>query len=405
MTPFQPVKVDECNSCGSTIKQFNPDSDIIICEHCGADSSAAKTEEQKSTNSYSAPKNPLLKLHETFEYESVTWQIIGCISYQGTVKEWDSEDNKWETNPWKYNSWWVINEARQVAWIVHDSTGYKWSSKTTMASRIPKNDRSYEQGSWNIVSAVGEFSYFPTIGGQSVSYERGDTSIEILLDSEGNNKEVESFNNERIKPLALFEAFNKTNLLADLKRSKLAFKLIIASLLCLVGGFFALAGTSEPVLEIPVKTIQQPFGSEPIALGELSLDKKSLLKFKFWSNLPRRDGAFDADLIIQDDQQKVVSTLPISLWRASGRDSDGAWTESNRSTSPLLRLPANKQYKLYLKPTSFNKWDKLGVSGLVSKNIASTLPLYIGLALFVLLLLFQFSSRKNFIRKHTGLKV
>ena len=147
MKPFEPVKVEPCKNCGSTLKQYNPNSDVIICDHCGtstADENPAKTTSDKA---YQVPENPLLKLHETFEYHSATWQIIGCICYQGNVREWDSEDDVWETNPWKYNSWWVMNEAREIAWVVHDSTGYKWSSKTTLKSRIPENDRSYEKGS------------------------------------------------------------------------------------------------------------------------------------------------------------------------------------------------------------------------------------------------------------------
>lgn len=408
MKSFQPVKVDNCKSCGSTINQYNPNSDTIICAHCGTNSNnqnPIKRSPENSVKGYEAPNNPLLKLYETFEYESKTWQIIGCISYDGIVREWDSEDDVWEYNPWRYNSWWVINEAREIAWIIHDSTGYKWSSKTTLLGGIPEHHRSYEKGSWNIVSAVGEFSYFPTIGGESTTYERDSNSIEILLDSKGNKKEVEAFINAPIKPLHLFEAFNKTELLADLKRAKLALKMILASIFCLLIGYFALNLSSKTILDIPAETIQHPFGSELITLGEMSLDKKSLLKFHFWGPVPNGNGNFEADLIIQDDRERVVSILPISIWRASGRDSDGSWTETNKSSSPLLNLPANKKYKLLLKPTSLYTWKEFSISGRIKKNIASTPPVYLGIVLFVLLLILQFSLRKNFVRKHTGLKV
>ena len=121
MKAFEPVKVERCKSCGSSVKQYNPDSLSIICNHCGTSTlSNEQTTEKKSAKASIAPRNPILKLYETFEYMSQTWQIIGCISYVGKVREWDSEDGTWETNYWSYNSWWVMNEARELAWISHD---------------------------------------------------------------------------------------------------------------------------------------------------------------------------------------------------------------------------------------------------------------------------------------------
>lgn len=408
MSTFEPVKSQSCKSCGSTIHQYSFNSETVICQHCGTystDTDSKSIAAKKSYDAYSAPENPILKLYDTFRYESDTWQIIGCISYVGYVQEWDSEDDVWESNPWKYNSWWVINEAREIAWIIHDSTGYKWSRKTTMLGRIPEHNRSYEEGSWNIISAVGEFSFFPTIGGASTTYERDANSIEILLDKNGNKKEVEAFINSPIKPLHLFKAFNKTKLLEDLQRSFLGFKIIGASLVCLLLGFFVLSLMSKTILDVPTETIQHPLDKELINLGQFDLSKKSLLKFHFTTNLPGGDGGLEAELVIQDARERVVSILPISFWRTSGYDSDGKWTESNRVASPLLNLPANQKYTLLLKPTYLNKWKKISLSGRVKKNVASTPPLYLGLALFGLLLIFQFASRKNFIRKHTGLKV
>lgn len=405
MSAFQAVKTEQCKSCGSTVKQFNPNSEIIICDHCGtntADENPTKIETQLASR---VPKNPLLKLHETFEYQSKTWQIIGCICYTGEVREWDGEDGVWETNYWKYNSWWVMNEAREIAWITHDSTGYKWSRKTVFKGKIPETSRTYEKGSWKIASAAGEFSYFPKVGGSSTTYERGESSIEILLDSQGNKKEIEAFVNKKIKPLDLLKAFNKTDLLESLKRSKLAQKAIFSSIVCLLLGYFLLTLRSETLLKISPQTFQHPFKAKTIQLGQISLDKKSLLQFRLYGTLPGGNGSFEADLIIRDDKNVIVSEVPISLWRASGRDSDGSWTETKRSVDPFLNLPANKQYRLTLKPTILSKWKKVSISGLIEKNKTSSKPLFVGIVLLGLLLLFQFVTKRNFIRKHTGLKV
>lgn len=408
MSVFEPVKVDNCSSCGSTIKQYCTASDTIICEHCGlssSDENPANYLGPTSSHSFSAPDNPLFKLHETFEYDSNTWQVIGCIGYQGLVREWDSEDDTWEVNPWKYNSWWVMNEARELAWVIHDSTGYKWSRKTTLLGGIPKDDINYEEGTWNVVSAVGEFSYFPAIGNTSTTYEKGERSIEILFDANGNKKEVEAFTNTPIKPLSLLQAFDKKGLVEDLKRSRLAFKVIFASFICLLLGYYILQSRSETIVSIPQEHIQHPLANELINLGEFGLDEENLLRFDMRSSLSYGDGSFEADLIIKDDQQQNVSELPITFWRESGYDSDGSWTESKSKSAPLLKLPANKQYTLYLKPTHLGRWKQLTVTGTVQKNVASSTPVYFAGALFVLLLILQWVLRKNFIRKHTGLKL
>jgi len=108
MTVFEPVKVLSCKSCGSSVNQYNPESLTVICSHCGTHT---VNSEQVYANEI---ENPLFKLHETFEYKSTTWQTIGCIRYEGSVREWDDEDDVWEHTPWSYNSWWVMNEMREI---------------------------------------------------------------------------------------------------------------------------------------------------------------------------------------------------------------------------------------------------------------------------------------------------
>ena len=405
MKAFEPVKVENCKSCGSTIKQFNPDSLTVICNHCGTHSEGnQQTPKKNSAEASKAPQNPLLKLYETFEYKSKTWQIIGCIRYQGKVREWDSEDDTWETNPWRYNSWWVINEARELAWFTRDSTGYNWSQKTALKSRIPENDRSYEQGSWEIVSAVGEFSYFPRIGGRSTTYERNGSSIEILLDAEGNKKEIEAFTSTPMDLVDLIKVFNKTDVLSGINRIKLAQKAILASIVCLLVGYFMLSIRSESLLSVESKPIQHPLNNLVVPLGEISLESKSLVQFKFWATLPSGDGSFDAELIIKDDKNTIVSQIPINFWRTSGRDSDGSWTESTRLVSPRLKLPENKKYQLSLKPSYLGNWEKINLSGQIQKNVASLFPLILGAILLMLLLIYQSISQRKFIRKSTGME-
>ena len=402
MKSFDPVKVSPCKNCGSTINQYNPDSLTIICSHCGT-STGDRAPQKDNTKSYKAPKNPLFKLYDTFEYDSKTWQIIGCIRYRGKVREWDSEDNTWESTPWKYNSWWVINEARELAWISQDQSGYKWSRKTTVTSSIPEHDRAYEHGSWTITSAVGEFSYFPSIGGRTMTHEKKGSSIEVLLDENGNKKEIEAFYSTPIKPMALFSMFNKPEIASGLKRFKTARNAVIASIICLAIGYFVLSQNTNHLLTIKSTPVEATFYKPSlIGLGDISLKKNSLVEFSLQASpLPRGNGSFDAELVIKDHDNVVVSQLPISLWRASGYDSDGSWTESTKAVSPRLKLPP-KSYQLFLQPIQFKQWKKLSFRGKVKENVPATLPLIIGGILLIVLFIYLNISRFKFIRKQMG---
>jgi hypothetical protein len=297
-----------------------------------------------------------------------------------------------------------MNEARELAWISHDTSGYKWSQKTILSSAIPRNDKSYEKGSWEIASAAGEFSHYPKIGGRTTTYEKNGSSIEILLDAKGNKKEIESFISSPIDPVDLLKAFNKTDILAGVNRTKLANKAIIASLLCLLIGYFILSQRSVDLLNVPSTSFDYAESFDPKPLGEISLNKNSLVQFKIAASLPGGDGGFDAELIIKDDTDAIVSEIPFSFWRSSGRDSDGAWTESTRVVSPRLNLPKNKKYQLFLKPSDYKSWRKISVSSRVQKNVVSLFPLILGAILLMLLLIYQGISQRKFIRKSTGME-
>jgi len=392
---FDPIKVQSCKNCGSPVNQYNPNSLTIICSHCGT-----HTANSEKVNSL-VPSNPLLRLHGVFEYDSKTWQIIGCICYTGKVKEWDFDYRSWETTPWKYNSWWVINEEREIAWITHDSSGYKWARKSSLKGGLPENDLSYEQGSWRIVSAAGEFSYFPRVAGQSMTYEKKQESIEIQLDDNGNKKEIEAFRSTSIELLDLLNIFNKTDALKGLKRFKLARKAILSSLFCLLIGYFILTIRNETLL--PINGVLVTQANDPISLGSINIDNKSLVQFNLRARISTTDGRFNGSLVIKDAKNAVFKEIPLKFRRSSGNDSSGSWVETAKVVSPRLKLPKNT-YQLFLNNKSLSGWKNITISGKVEKNIASLFPLIMGAIVLVFMLIILGRSERNFIRKSTGMK-
>lgn len=400
MKEFEPVKVEPCKNCGFPMRQFNPNSMMMVCESCGT-----RTGDNQQPPAYKpeVPNNPLFKLHAFFEMESTTWQVIGCQSYTGMVDEWDSEDDAWEQTPWNFHTWWVINEARELAWIVQDITGYSWSRKTKITSGIPEGDISYEVGHWSLLSAVGEFSYNPAENEQVLTYEKDGQSLEILLDENGKNKEIEAFKSVEIEPMDLLLGFDKTEAIKGLKRAKLATSLAMCSILCLVLGYFIMQFFEKPLMTVPKTQITTQSLKSPIDLGTFALSSKGTVEFSIRGSIDRFDGSFDGDLIIKDSDKTTVAEVPISLWRESGRDSDGPWTESQSRDAPRIVLPASDRYQLSLVPDTLKRWSQITLNGTITKNVVSLFPIITGGIAALLLTLFIMRMRRKHIRRETGI--
>ncbi len=398
MKTFEAVKVHNCKNCGFPMQQVNPNSLMMVCESCGTRAGESIPPQYIPE----VPLNPLFKLHEQFEKNGVTWQVIGCQSYMGSVEEWDSEDKAWERTPWSYHTWWIINESREIAWISQDKTGYSWSHKKTVTSGIPEGDRSYEIGSYTLVSAVGEFSYIPREAEQVRIYEKNGRSMEILLDENGGNQEIEAYQDVKLDLMELLNSFGKQSVVDALKRAKLAMYAAFTSIAALVVGFFIMQGFEKTLITTPTVTIDRPSLKKVIPLGEFTMEKKGLIELDFLASLARGDGNFDAEVVVSDSDKTAVAELPLSLWRESGRDSDGPWTESQYRDAPRINLPAADKYSLSLVPDTLTKWNSISLRGKVTRNVVSFLPIVIGGVLAVLLGFIISIRRRKFIRRETG---
>lgn len=400
MKEFEPVRVEPCKNCGFPMRQYNPNSMMMVCESCGT-----RTGEAGPAPAYKPeiPSNPLFKLHALFEINGTTWQVIGCQSYAGIVEEWDKEDNAWEHTQWTYHTWWVINEARELAWIVQDKTGYSWSRKVNITRGIPEGDITYEVGRWSLLSAVGEFSYRPAENEQVLTYEKDKLSLEILLDENGNNQEIEAFSAIDIEPMDLLVAFDKTDVMKSLQRISLGVKTAFAAIICLVVGFFVMQMFEKTLMTVPATQITTQSLKKPINLGALTMDSQGLIEFSFSGSIEGRDGSFDAEIIVTDSDKTTVAEVPVSLWRESGRDSDGAWTESQTRDAPRVVLPAGKDYQLSLVPDAFVNWSQVTLRGTITKNVVSLFPIIMGGIASLLLALFLLRMKRKRTKKETGI--
>lgn len=398
MSAFEPVKVHNCKNCGFAMRQINPNSLMMVCESCGT----RIGENTPPRHKPEAPINPLFKLHEQFVKNGVTWQIIGCQSYAGSVEEWDDEDNTWERTPWSYHTWWVLNEAREIAWISQDKTGYSWSHKKNITSDIPDGDRSYEVGNYTMISAVGEFSYVPRVAEQVRSYEKDGRSMEILLDENGQNQEIEAFHDVKLDLMELLESFGKQSVVDSLKRAKTTMYVAFTTILFLVIGYVVIQTFEKTLVKPTAVTINQQSLKKVIPLGEFNMESKGPVELKVRSNLASGNGNFDAEVVISDSDRTPVAQFPISLWRESGVDSDGRWTESKHSDAPRISLPAGNAYKLSLVPDTLKRWKSISVNAQVTRNVVSLFPIILGGVAALLLGLLISVLRRKRMRRETG---
>ncbi len=404
MTGFEPVQVHPCKNCGFPMRQYNPNSRLMVCESCGT-----RTGEGEQPPEYvpTVPFNPLFKLHEQFELSGDTWQVIGCQSYSGVVDEWDSEDKTWERTPWSYHTWWVLNAAREIAWIVQDQTGYSWSRKVPLKSGIPVGDKTYEVGDWSLVSAVGEFSYTPPPDERLTTYEKKGYSIEILRDAAGNQQEIEAFTALPIKPLDLLQGFGKTEVIERYQRIKQAMYAAFASMVLLLLGFMLLQGFEQELFKRSDIIVNSPMTGQAIPVGHFTLEKQGLVEFAFIGSTGGGDGSFEAEIKVQDSDKTTVAELPLSLWRESGYDDEGSWTESQYGDAPRVILPGGngdrgEQYELVLQAEGFQQWSSVVLSATVTRNVVSFTPIVFGMVLALALALLLGRKLMTFLRRATG---
>ena len=398
MKEFEPIKVHNCKNCGFPMRQFNPNSLMMICESCGT--RFGESTPPKYTPE--VPLNPLFKLHEQFERNGMTWQVIGCQSYAGSVEEWDSEDKVWERTPWSFHTWWVLNEKREIAWISQDKTGYSWSHKKTVNSAIPVGDRSFEVGNYTMISAVGEFSYIPREAEQIRSYEKAGRSLQLLLDAQGQTQEIEAFHDIKLDLMELLSNFGKQSVVDALKRAKTTMLAAFATIPILVIGYFAMQTQEKTLMSTETVTITSKSLKQVIPLGQFKLDNEGLLELDFKAGLERGDGSFDAEIVVSDSDKTAVAELPLSMWRESGRDSDGPWTESQWRDAPRIKIPAGSSYSLSLVPDTLKRWKSITLKGQVTRNVVSLLPIILGgIAALVLGIVLSVLRRKR-TRRETG---
>ena len=170
------AEVFRCVNCGGGLARQNPESKQVICQYCGCDAMHPAHDVLLERWNEALDLESNFTIGDFFQFDNRRWQAIGVQLFSGQLREFDDEDEKWESNNAYYTSWWMLNEDRELAWLIDDGTCRYWAEKF-----IPKDpfnpdqsDKRYEHGQWKLEFAAGEFSYQPKQG------ERHDSAEQVV---------------------------------------------------------------------------------------------------------------------------------------------------------------------------------------------------------------------------------
>ncbi len=398
------AEVFRCVNCGGGLARQNPESTHVICQYCGCDA------EHPATNIHLERWNKALDLESNFtigdffQYNNQRWQAIGVQLFSGRVREYDSEDG-WETNFSRYTTWWMLNETRELAWLVDDGSDRYWSEKFIPEKpAVPDSkDKNYEHGIWKLEFAAGEFSYQPklgeahqsaesprlrkmpiTPGGKSVGFYTG---VESRLDKNDKVKEIEFIRSREIPDSEMFTALGKDLELTDIKRWRNSIRALIVSLPLLLAVAFYLNRGGEAVTQsVDLNTASTDVQMQSIEVKEAG----TMMQLTAAVNAINNNSWLGINFALQNSEGEPQYDKYLEFWRESGRDSDGAWQESKRSIKWHVRIdePGTYQTVVSFEPASTTTKTQLRLES--EPNRTSSTPfLFGGVAGFLFMMLFR----------------
>ena len=351
------AEVFRCVNCGGGLSRQNPESKHVICQYCGCDAQHPAQDIHLERCNKALDLESKFTIGDFFEFEGQRWQSIGVQLFSGRVKEYD---DGWETNYSRYTSWWMLNERREIAWLVDDGSARYWADKYIPEKpSVPSNkDKKYEHGKWQLEFAAGEFSYQPKPGAAHLTAERSSgvsmpvrpggekrryyVSAETRLHSNGKPKEIEFIRSHKISDEQVLAALGRGTETLDVKRWKHSIIGIAAALPVLLGVHLYLnQGGSELSQAVNLNStssdvpLQSIVVEEPGTMFKMSASVGSLDVNKW----------FGVNLQLEDSVGEAVYTKYLEFWRETGVDSDGRWHESKRSFDWHVRVDEPDTYK------------------------------------------------------------
>ena len=121
------AEVFRCVNCGGGLSRQNPESKYVVCQYCGCNAKHPAQDIHLERWNKALDLESKFTIGDFFEFDEQRWQSIGVQLFIGRLKEYDN--GEWETNYARYTSWWMLNERREIAWLIDDGKSRYWAEK------------------------------------------------------------------------------------------------------------------------------------------------------------------------------------------------------------------------------------------------------------------------------------
>ena len=391
------AEVFRCVNCGGGLSRQNPESTHVICQYCGCDA------EHPAQNIHLERWNKALDLESNFTigdfftYDRQRWQAIGVQLFSGRLKEYDSEDRKWESSFSRYTTWWMLNQHRELGWLIDDGKRRYWAEKYTPDKpQVPKSgDSNYEYGEWKLEFAAGEFSYQPQPGERHNSVEQirrmrlpirsrgekdGDKSddkelyhlsVETRLDANGKPKEIEFFRSRSISHKEVLSALSKETELSEMQRWRHAIMALIAAIpVLLVTALYLNRGGATTT-----DSVKLVADSANVQMQTFNVEKPgTMLELSGQVNAVSNNSWIGVNFSLENSDGEPIYDKYLEYWHESGRDSDGPWTERQLRNTWHIRVDEADTYRALVSVEPGSTSPQANFSLATTLNRAGTTP-------------------------------
>lgn len=358
------AEVFRCVNCGGGLAKQCRDTVHVICHYCGCDAEHPAADKALDRWNKSLDLESNFTIGDFFTYAGARWQAVGVQLFSGRVREYDSEDG-WESSYSRYTNWWMLNEKRELAWLIDDGSRRYWAEKyIPQAPSVPeRNDRGFEHGQWELEFAAGEFSYqprhkeqhhssedpksrvLPAAGQSASSKQRFYTSVESRLNEKGDVSEIEFIKSRMIPHAEMLAGLGKDSALDDRKRWGNTMRGLFVALPLLAASAFMLNRGGEQNTE----SIALAKNDKQVVMQEIKVEKPGqLIKLRGSITGLKNNSWFGVDVGLQSSDNEPVYSKYLEFWRETGVDSDGAWSEANLSASWYIRVDEVDTYSVVI---------------------------------------------------------
>lgn len=360
------AEVFRCVNCGGGLARQCRDTVHVICHYCGCDAEHPAANKSLDRWNQSLDLEANFSIGDFFAYAGAQWQAVGVQLFSGRVREYDSEDG-WETSYSRYTSWWMLNEQRELAWLIDDGSRRYWAEKyIPQKPAVPESkDRGFEHGEWALEFAAGEFSYQPRYkekhlsaedpksralpSGQSKdpapSKQRFYTSVESRINEKGDVSEIEFIKSRMIPHAEMLKGLGKDLALSDRNRWSNTMRGLFVALPLLAASAFMLNRGGEQNTEV----VALAKNDKQVVMQQIKVEKPGqVIKLRGSIAGLRNNSWFGVDVGLQSSDNEAVYSKYLEFWRESGVDTDGPWTEASLSASWYIRVDKADTYNVVI---------------------------------------------------------